>query len=144
MKKLCLLAACILLVACEKDVASVEDLGENASIIGTWVEVPAINTTPGEYITRLERREDLDEHLYGFVLAEDGTFLERKNVGWCGTPPITYGNFEGTWTALSDSLLDIVVDYWGGVMTYQMRIVEVDTDSLSVRYFYSEDRLQAR
>jgi len=144
MKKLCLLAACILLISCEKELASPEDLGKNASIIGTWVEVPEINTPPGEYIIQLERREDLDEHHYGFVIAGDGTFVERKNAGWCGTPPITYGNFEGTWTAISDSLLDIVVDYWGGVMTYQMRIVEVDHDMLSIRYFYSEDRLEAR
>ena len=58
---------------------------------------------------RKERREELDEAFYGFIIGEDGSFTERKNTGWCGTPPITYGNFEGSWTAVSDSLLDIVV-----------------------------------
>jgi len=92
----------------------------------------------------LDRSEQLDPFKYGFTINDDGTFIERKNAGWCGTPPISYDNFEGTWEAVSDSLLEITVGYWGGTMTYQIRIVSLDGDNLAIRYLYAEDRAQAR
>lgn len=27
---------------------------------------------------------------YGFTINPDGKFVEHKNAGWCGTPPILY------------------------------------------------------
>ena len=86
----------------------------------------------------------LDSTQYGFIIGKDGSFIERKNAGWCGTPPITYKNFEGTWEAVSDSLLEITVGYWGGTINYQMRIVNVDNEMLRIRYLFSNDRASAR
>ena len=139
MKKWIILLLAVLAISCEKDLLEAENLGENGGIVGTWIEEGYEDD-----LTLLRRGEELDDSKYGFTIRVDGTFIERKNAGWCGTPPITYANFEGTWEALSDSLLDITVGYWGGTMTYQMRIVALDTEELKIRYLYSNDRVEAR
>jgi hypothetical protein len=139
MKKLIILIAAVLLGSCEKSTLELADLGSNAGVVGTWVK----DIYQGDTLL-LQRSTDLDPDNYGFTIHDDGTFIERKNAGWCGTPPITYDNFEGTWEAVSDSLLDITVAYWGGMMTYQMRIVSVDSEELAIRYLYTENRTDSR
>jgi len=139
MKKLLILLLALLLISCEKDLLESDALGENTGIVGTWIA-----NAYEDDLTLLSRGDELDHSKYGFTIKDDGTFIERKNAGWCGTPPITYDNFEGTWEALSDSLLDITVAYWGGTMTYQMRIVSLDREELKIRYLYTNDRVEAR
>jgi hypothetical protein len=139
MKKLVSLVLLVMLVSCEKEFLEVDDLGENAGLVGTWVQEGYTGDT-----TLLKRMSALDEHQYGFTIVEDGTFIERKNSGWCGTPPIAYANYDGTWKAISDSLLNITVGYWGGVMTYQIRIVSLRADDLAIKYLYSSDMATTR
>jgi len=139
MKKLAFLILMGMLCSCEKEVFELDALGENVGIVGTWNQEASRGDT-----TFLKRAGSLDEHAYGFTIHQDGTFVERKNSGWCGTPPIAYANYEGTWEALSDSLLSITVDYWGGVMTYQIRIVSLDAEDLAIRYLYAEDMAKSR
>ena len=139
MKKLVFLMIWVFLLSCEKEFLEVGDLGENAGLVGTWVQEGILGDT-----TLLKRMPSLDEHQYGFTIEEDGTFIERKNSGWCGTPPIAYANYDGNWKALSDSLLNITVDYWGGVMTYQIRIVTLSAENLAIKYLYSEDMATTR
>ena len=127
------------MVACGKEFLEVEALGANVGIMGTWIEEGYMGDT-----TLLKRAGELDEHKYGFVLMQDGTFIERKNSGWCGTPPIAYANYEGTFDVVSDSLLSITVGYWGGMMTYQIRVVSLDQEDLAIKYLYSEDMAKSR
>ena len=145
MKRLLLVFITICMLACEKDQLAVENLGENVSIIGTWVEVVDISLPPVyDGVTRLSRSEELDPDLYGFIFHEDGSFTERKNSGWCGTPPISYDNFEGTWSPLNDTLIDITVGYWGGTLTYQIWIQSMEGDELDIRYLFTEDRVEVK
>jgi hypothetical protein len=130
-----LLFALLLLGSCAEMDFTETSLGENADIVGTWVE-----ESREDLVTLMEREESLDPEKYGFIIRGNGEFIERKNAGWCATPPISYDNFEGTWEALSDSLLEITVGYWGGTMTYQIRILSLDEQSLRIRYLYAEDR----
>lgn len=139
MKRLLFFALIALLSSCESDLINLEALGDNASILGTWVE----DEYQGDTLL-LHRSGAFDKERYGFTFKDDGTFIEHKNAGWCGTPPITYDSFEGSWEAVSDSLLDITVAYWGGVMTYQMRIVYLDEEELAIRYLYTENRTDSR
>jgi hypothetical protein len=139
MKRLLFLAVVVLFISCEADLLNMEALGDNANIVGTWVE----DEYQGDTLY-LDRSETIDKNRYGFTIHEDGTFIEHKNAGWCGTPPITYDSFDGTWEAVSDSLLDITVAYWGGVMTFQMRIVYLDAEKLAIRYLYTENRTDSR
>ena len=139
MKRLVFLLVMVLMISCEKDFMELEALGSNSSIVGTWVE----DGYKGDTLL-LQRSGALDNDKYGFTINDDGSFIERKNAGWCGTPPITYDSFDGTWEAVSDSLLDITVAYWGGMMTYQMRIVSLDAEALAIRYLYTEARVDTR
>ena len=138
MRFLAFLIVMILMVSCEKDLMELEALGSNSAIVGTWIE----DGQKGDTLL-LQRNGAFDKEKYGFTINEDGTFIEHKNAGWCGTPPITYDSFDGTWEAVSDSLLDITVAYWGGVITYQMRIVSLDAEELAIRYLYTENRTDA-
>jgi len=74
--------------------------------------------------------EFIDNHCYEFK--DDGTLIERKNAGWCGTPPITYADYQGTWTHLNDTLIQIEVGYWGGSVSYKLDIESVDSKFLKV------------
>ena len=139
MRYVAFLMVLVLMVSCEKESMELEALGSNMSIIGTWIE----NEYKGDTLI-LQRNGAFDREKYGFTLNNDGTFVEHKNAGWCGTPPITYDSFAGTWEAVSESLLDITVAYWGGMMTYQMRIVSVDAEELAIRYLYTENRTDSR
>ena len=96
MKRALFFISLFLLISCEKESPLPEALGENGGIVGTWVEnVDVSQAVVDDGVTRLSRSDDLDEHSYGFTILEDGTFIERKNAGWCGTPPIFYDNFSG-------------------------------------------------
>jgi len=139
MKKMLILLMALLLISCEDELAEADALGENAGIVGTWID-----DGYEDDLTLLRRGDELDHSKYGFTIKQDGSFIERKNAGWCGTPPISYENYEGTWEALSDSLIDITVAYWGGTMTYQIRIVSLDGEELQIRYLYTNDRVEAR
>ena len=138
-KSLGITLAVVFLSSCAEMAPEADLLGKNADIVGTWVE-----ESRQDEITRLERAESLAQDTYGFTINEDGTFIERKNAEWYGTPPITYDNFEGTWEALSDSLLEVTVGYWGGSMTYQIRIVSLDEQYLRIRYLYAENRADSK
>jgi len=72
----------------------------------------------------------IDEHCYQFNA--DGTLLERKNAGWCGTPPVTYADYAGTWRIINDTLIGIDVAYCGGNTRYNLDIESVDEVSLSI------------
>jgi len=134
-----LAASAMVLWSCEDDLPRAEMLGDNREVIGTWVE--------SEYrsdVLWLERRGELDPERYGFSILEGGAFLEHKNSGWCGTPPISYASFEGTWKVVSDSLLEVTVGYWGGTMNYQIRLVQVEQERLAIRYLYGEELATAK
>ena len=138
MKRLTFLIVMVLMVSCEKDLMELEALGSNVGIVGTWVE----NEYKGDTLF-LQSNGAFDKEKYGFTINDDGTFIEHKNAGWCGTPPISYDSFEGTWEAVSDSLIDITVAYWGGMMTYQIRIVSLDAEELAIRYLYTDNRMES-
>ena len=72
--------------------------------------------------------EFIDAQCYEFK--NDGTLIERKNAGWCGTPPITYADYAGTWHLLNDTLIHIKVGYWGGTLFYKLDIESVDSKFL--------------
>ncbi|MEN8228809.1 MAG: hypothetical protein ABFS38_11705 [Bacteroidota bacterium] len=139
MKGVAFLLVLVLLLSCEKELNEADLLGANADIVGTWIEKGYEDD-----VLILDRSQELDLSKYGFTINEDGTFIERKNAGLWNTASITYDDFEGTWEAVSDSLLAITVGYWGGTITYQMRIVSLDQDNLAIRYLYAEDRVQSR
>ena len=84
----------------------------------------------------LRSAQKLEEGHYGFIIEKDGTFIERANSGWCGTPPISYRSYYGTWKEISEDILEINVEYWGGITTYKIQILSVNDSELKINYIY--------
>lgn len=130
MKKLILFLFPILLISCEKEQELIID--NSNDLMGCWIS-PVVNDSVMEY----SKAESLKDNEYGFEFKSGQVFIERKNAGWCGTPPIAYADFEGTWQQY-DSLLVITVDYWGGTADYEWKIISIDEHSLKI-YKISEE-----
>jgi len=82
----------------------------NDPLIGTWVfssYQPDINAY------EFKAMAALDKDLPGFIFLENGQLVSRQNSGWCGTPPVVYGDFSGEWQYLNDSTLYVITAYWG-------------------------------
>lgn len=56
---------------------------DSGLLAGVWVPAGSGKLVWSETIPQNDRC---------YVFNEDGTLIVRQNVGWCGTPPITYGN----------------------------------------------------
>lgn len=102
-------------------------------IEASWVNPTTVSDTLWQY----ERASALKSGDYGFSFQADGKFVERKNSGWCGTPPVTYSDFDGNWSQ-TDSILNISVAYWGGMADYRWKIILLDENKLVV-YKVKED-----
>jgi hypothetical protein len=76
--------------------------------------------------------ELIDNHGYNF--SKDGTFIERENTGWCGTPPIIYDDYDGIWSQVNDTLIKVNVGYWGGQTKYSLDIESITETYLKVVY----------
>jgi hypothetical protein len=125
MKKLLLpvLLLCSLLFSCSKDEITVDP---DNLLIGTWVYTGFHNN----YNVYKRSLSFEDKHCYQFNI--DGTLQERNIAGWCGTPPVSYNNYDGTWNFLNDSIVKINVEYWGGTRDYRIGIYSVSRDSLLI------------
>ncbi len=130
MKKLILFLFPVLLFSCEKEPELF--IQNSDELMGSWT-----NQLENDTIMEFTRADSLKVNDYGFEFKSNQIFIERKNAGWCGTPPIAYADFEGTWQR-QDSLLIITVDYWGGTADYKWQIISVDENSLKI-YKMSEE-----
>jgi len=114
----------IFFIGCEKNI---EIEQKSNSLIGYW-----INPQTTDSIVKYSKSPNLVENDYGLAFYSDGTLTERKNSGWCATPPISYSDFEGSWEK-TDSLISILVDYWGGIASYQWKLINIDNNGLIVQ-----------
>jgi hypothetical protein len=122
--RLIILLFAFALMACEKN--NENAAANNDLLIGSW-----FNPHYNDSIVTYERSEGLVDNDYSFSINEDKTFIERKNSGWCGTPPISYADFDGTWSK-NDSIIEITVDYWGGTAEYTWKIVLLNEAILKI------------
>lgn len=114
------------ILSCKKDV----ELGiEN--LVGRWSD--PIYSDSLITLGKIKRSKDS----YQITFMSDGGLIERKNAGWCGTPPISYADFAGSWS-LVDSTITINVGYWGGDANYKWQIVSIDNTHLIVKVLNQE------
>ncbi len=126
---LALLLASVL-IACEKTEKPANY--DNPGLIGSWV-TPQFTDI---YVT-YTRANNLLENQYGYTFLPDNKLIERQNSGFCGTPPITTVDNEGTWNR-NDSLIDINVKFIGGSADHTWRIVELTPYELVITVVKSE------
>lgn len=123
--RLIILLFALSIIACEQN-------NENAAattdhLIGSW-----FNPQYNDSIVTYDRSEGLVDNDYSFTFKEDKSFIERKNSGWCGTPPISYADFDGIWSK-NDSIIEITVDYWGGTAEYTWKVLSIDDFTLKIK-----------
>lgn len=127
----CLLLVC-LLFACEKQNEQIiqkknlQDSPNTKDLIGSWINPQYLDS-----LVIYDRSDSLKENNYGFSFKLDNKFIERKNSGWCGTPPISYADYNGTFE-INDTIVTINVAYWGGKIKYVWKIVSIDDDNLKI------------
>ncbi len=68
-----------------------------------------------------------------FIFKKDGKFIIRKNAGWCGTPPISYANFEGTYSIHSDSSIIVKYTDWRGAIETEWKISSLSKKWLKIK-----------
>jgi hypothetical protein len=100
------------------------DLNPDNLLIGVW------NFSEFRDNTYIYTRSNdfVDGPCYKFN--SDGTLTERKNSGFCGTPPISYADYTGSWSMINDTLINVTSGYWGGTMTYMLDIELLNSESL--------------
>jgi hypothetical protein len=59
--------------------------------------------------------------------------VKRQNVSWCGTAPIKYGNFNGTYEFTSDSTLTIKYDFWEKKSEQDWQIIKLTDKRLIIK-----------
>ena len=120
----------LIIVSC----STIEDQPLKSELLleGSWSELIYKDTT---FIAHKVSELPTDD--YGFTFKSDNVFLENKNSGWCGTPPIMYALYEGTWEML-DSVVNITVPYWGGTAKLSWKILTINENSFEA-YILKQD-----
>ena len=124
--------AVILLTSCDKN-----DYNEPQSLIGHWAHPAYSDNAEGKIFISYARTNSLPEDSDGIEFKKNGSLIERKNAGWCGTPPVTYDNYSGKWHIKDDNLV-INVDYWGGVEHRIWKIIDVSNTMLKIEVLLQE------
>jgi hypothetical protein len=120
-----MLTLTVLLYACNEDSEPIID--PSNLLIGAWG-----NPSYVENNITFTRVAELSESGYGISFNVNSSILEHKNAGFCGTPPISYDNFEGNWSQDND-IVSISSTYWGGVYNYKWKIISVNKNELLVK-----------
>jgi hypothetical protein len=108
-------------------------------LMGTWHPSVYKDGYPVEYI----RGGTLEEYNNFFgkgamKFLENGAVIVRVRAGLCGTGPISYSNFPGTWEFLSDSTLRInYPSNFLGRRVVEWQIVELSSDKLKVKVLFN-------
>ena len=112
-----LICGVVLMTGCEKqesDFEEFEEFEEFDNIIGCWAKPEYEYDIYPIAVIRYKRVKTLPTNSPSVKFLNDGTLIERKNAGDCGTPPITYGDFSGNWQIENTNDIKIDVAYWGG------------------------------
>jgi hypothetical protein len=119
------------LLGCEKD--EVVAPKNTSKLIGCWVTPQYEESSNGNTIVLYQRANALSENNAGIQFLNDKALIERKNTGWCGTPPIAYGNFDGKYQWENDSTIVIDVAFWGGTEQQTWNIINLTNTTLKIK-----------
>jgi hypothetical protein len=120
-----LLFGILVVSSCNKDEIKIDP---NNPIIGTWIYSNHNNNA-----VVFARSEKFINNI-GYQFNSDGTLLERNISGWCATPPISFSDYQGRWSMLNETDIQLDVIYFDGLKSYKLNIKSVDPDSLRFTY----------
>ena len=112
---------CFMNMQCEDDGININS---DNLLIGSWVE-PIYDGDK----TTFKKANALPDQNYGILFKENGDFVERSS-GWCGTPPLIFSDYKGTW--LLDNML-VTIFQESYPTNYAWRIVSLTENELVVK-----------
>jgi len=104
------------------------DISEK-NILGHW----SYESTNKEEVKTYKSRNSFPRTKGGIAFLEDGKLIVRQNAGWCGTPPISYRNFDGNWKWINENTIALEYAFWGGTINEEWEIVSVDKNVLNIK-----------
>ncbi len=72
----------------------------------------------------------------GFQLKSNGEYISFASVGFCGTPPVIYGEYKGgSWNMLANNRLAVKATYWqqGQFLYDTLEVVSHSSNQLVLR-----------
>lgn len=103
-----------------------EKLPLKQAVEGIWVRT---HYASGTY--EFTRSKKLLNQNPGLQFEKRGKMVIRSNSSFCGTPPITYRNYDGVYTInLSDSTLHAIYEFWGGKIDQTFKIKSVSSSEM--------------
>lgn len=99
-------------------------------ILGTWA-----NRLHNEEFVTLNKQLNIPDDQYSITFFADGTILEVKNAGWCGTPPISYAEFGGTWETKGDTVF-LEAEFWGGTEPQKWFVHSINENNIEFEIDY--------
>ena len=121
LKSLFVLFFSVVILSCESNETVINS---DNLLIGYWVE-PSYN---GE-ITTFKRSSSMPKESYGMSFNANNIFIERTS-GFCGTPPLTYFNVQGTFE-LENTIISISTNSYPS--NFAWRIVSISETELVVK-----------
>jgi hypothetical protein len=128
---LLIVVAMSFLSACNKTDESTIPVDSSNLLLGIWVNSQYVDTAI--VMTRSLNFMDSSD---GYEFKTDGTLIQRANAGWCGTPPISYANYTGTWSQMPDKTIFIETEYWDGSTSFSLEIIQVNESQLIYRQIF--------
>jgi hypothetical protein len=128
------LALFILIVSCENNNDPI--INPNNLLLGNWSNA----VYDGENII-FERVANLPDEAYGVSFNNEDIYIERSS-GFCGTPPLSYFNTEGTWKAPETTLIAVTLQSFPG--SFNWRILSLNEEKLVVKRELSEQEIDHR
>jgi hypothetical protein len=124
-----LICGMVLMAGCEKQNLNLKGFD---NIIGCWINPMYEDNTDGKLIVCYRKSNALLTDSGGIEFLKNSTLIERKNAGWCGTPPVTYDNYSGKWQIQNNDEIKINVAYWGGMEYRICKIINVTDSTLKI------------
>ncbi len=100
-----------------------------SSIDGAW-GLQSIDLDDGVRI--YSRLDSLSGDQDGYLFGSDGV-LQVRNAGPCGTPPLTFSNYEGSWAEQALNHLVLMHDLAGELREFSLVILSLDEHELRCR-----------
>ncbi|MDR1896559.1 MAG: hypothetical protein LBR10_07205 [Prevotellaceae bacterium] len=118
------------LAGCREDEAASPQIA--GKLVGCWVLPQYEDGTNGNTVISYQRADALNGNAEGIRFLNSSTLIERKNAGSCGTPPIFYDDFEGSYRWINERTVSIDVAFWGGMDKQTWNIISLTDTTLKI------------
>ena len=115
------------LASCDKSDAVAPEV---AGVDGAWALAEVMPETESRTYRKLE---ELSGRIDGFEFEPNGKLMVR-NAGSCGTPPLTFSTFEGSWVAEGDESYILTYYYLGTLSDIRLTVLSANEKEMECHF----------